>query len=82
MDIVTDTDHQLQKSDNITIDKVVEIQNLAHFFGRGELKKQILFDINLTLKTGEVVILKGPSGSGKTTLLTLMGGLRSPQEGS
>jgi putative ABC transport system ATP-binding protein len=36
----------------------------------------------LTLKAGEVVILKGSSGSGKTTLLTLMGGLRSAQEGS
>lgn len=61
---------------------VVDIHNLSHFFGEGHLKKQILFDINLTLKTGEVVILKGPSGSGKTTLLTLMGGLRSAQSGS
>jgi putative ABC transport system ATP-binding protein len=61
---------------------VVEIKELDHFFGTGNLKKQILFQINLTLKQGEVVILKGPSGSGKTTLLTLMGGLRSPQTGS
>jgi putative ABC transport system ATP-binding protein len=65
-----------------TTDKVVKIQNLDHFFGEGKLKKQILFDIDLTLSSGEVIILKGPSGSGKTTLLTLMGGLRSPQSGS
>jgi putative ABC transport system ATP-binding protein len=65
-----------------TITPVVDIHNLAHFFGEKELRKQILFDINLTLQAGEVVILKGPSGSGKTTLLTLMGGLRSAQEGS
>ena len=65
-----------------TIDKVVEIENLSHFYGKGKLKKQILFNINLTLKAGEVIILKGPSGSGKTTLLTLMGGLRSAQKGS
>ncbi len=65
-----------------TTDKVVKIQNLDHFFGEGKLKKQILFDIDLTLCSGEVIILKGPSGSGKTTLLTLMGGLRSPQSGS
>ena len=63
-------------------EKVVNIQNLSHFFGEGKLRKQILFDINLTLNSGEVIILKGPSGSGKTTLLTLMGGLRSPQSGS
>ena len=61
---------------------VVAIKNLQHFYGKGSLKKQILFDINLNLKEGEVVILKGPSGSGKTTLLTLIGGLRSPQIGS
>ena len=65
-----------------TINQVVNIKNLNHFFGEGKLKKQILYDINLTLNTGEVIILKGPSGSGKTTLLTLMGGLRSPQSGS
>ena len=66
----------------LTNNQVVNIQNLSHFFGEGKLKKQILFDINLVLNSGEVIILKGPSGSGKTTLLTLMGGLRSPQSGS
>ena len=65
-----------------TISKVVDIKSLDYSFGKGSLKKQILFDIDLTLNSGEVVILKGPSGSGKTTLLTLMGGLRSPQSGS
>ncbi|WP_204104658.1 MULTISPECIES: DevA family ABC transporter ATP-binding protein [Spirulina sp. CCY15215] len=61
---------------------IVEISHLDHYFGRGDLRKQILFDIHLTLRSGDVVIMKGPSGSGKTTLLTLMGGLRSPQTGS
>ncbi|BFM38859.1 DevA family ABC transporter ATP-binding protein [Synechocystis sp. LKSZ1] len=60
----------------------VVINRLNHFYGTGNLRKQILFDITLTLQAGEVVILKGPSGSGKTTLLTLMGGLRSAQSGS
>ncbi|MBD2185023.1 DevA family ABC transporter ATP-binding protein [Planktothrix sp. FACHB-1355] len=61
---------------------VVLIENLNHYFGQGSLKKQALFDINLELRRGEVVILTGPSGCGKTTLLTLIGSLRSPQEGS
>jgi putative ABC transport system ATP-binding protein len=61
---------------------VIDIHHLTHHFGQGALRKQILFDINLTLRAGEVVIMKGPSGSGKTTLLTLMGGLRSSQAGS
>ena len=61
---------------------VVEIKNLDHYYGKGSLTRQTLFDINLTLYAGEVVILRGPSGSGKTTLLTLMGGLRSAQSGT
>ncbi|MBC6434475.1 ATP-binding cassette domain-containing protein, partial [Nostoc sp. HG1] len=38
--------------------------------------------INLEIYPGEIVIMTGPSGSGKTTLLSLIGGLRSVQEGS
>jgi len=61
---------------------VIVVQNLNHFFGQGQLRKQVLFDINLEINAGEIVIMTGPSGSGKTTLLTLSGGLRSAQEGS
>ncbi|HEY9824399.1 MAG TPA: DevA family ABC transporter ATP-binding protein [Stenomitos sp.] len=60
----------------------ISIRNLDHFFGRGSLRKQVLFDINLDINVGEIVIMTGPSGSGKTTLLTLIGGLRSAQFGS
>jgi putative ABC transport system ATP-binding protein len=61
---------------------VISAQSLNHYFGEGNLKKQVLFDISLDIYAGEIVIMTGPSGSGKTTLLTLMGGLRSAQEGS
>jgi putative ABC transport system ATP-binding protein len=61
---------------------VVSIKNLNHYYGKGSLRKQILFDVSLEIQPGEIVLMTGPSGSGKTTLLTLMGGLRSPQEGS
>lgn len=60
----------------------IVVQNVDHFFGSGKLRKQALFDINLTIAAGEIVIMTGPSGSGKTTLLTLIGGLRSAQTGS
>lgn len=61
---------------------MVEIEGLSHYYGSGTLRKQILFDLNLHLEEGKIVILSGPSGCGKTTLLTLMGGLRSVQQGS
>ena len=62
--------------------QVVTIKNLDHAFGKGELRKPVLFDVDLNIYAGEIVIMTGPSGSGKTTLLTLIGGLRSIQSGS
>jgi putative ABC transport system ATP-binding protein len=60
----------------------VRIANLQHYFGQGTLKNQVLFDNNLEIAPGEIVIMTGPSGGGKTTLLTLIGTLRTVQEGS
>ena len=59
----------------------IRIRHLNHYFGEGELRKQVLFDNNLEVDAGEIVIMTGPSGSGKTTLLTLIGTLRTVQEG-
>jgi len=60
----------------------VQVRALNYYFGRGELRKQVLYDINLDLSSGHIVIMTGPSGSGKTTLLTLIGALRSAHGGS
>ena len=64
------------------VEPVISISHLDHYFGTGQLLKQVLFDINLEINAGEIIIMTGPSGSGKTTLLTLCGGLRSAQSGS
>jgi putative ABC transport system ATP-binding protein len=61
---------------------LITIRHLNHAFGKGELRKPVLFDVDLDICAGEIVIMTGPSGSGKTTLLTLIGGLRSVQSGS
>lgn len=61
---------------------IVEARGLNHWFGTGDARKQALFDVNLTLQRGSFTALMGPSGSGKTTLLTLIGCLRSVQDGS
>lgn len=66
----------------MTQEPVIAIHQLNHYFGVGNLRKQVLFDINLEIFPGEIVIMTGPSGSGKTTLLSLIGGLRSAQSGS
>jgi putative ABC transport system ATP-binding protein len=59
----------------------VVIQNLNYFYGTGALRRQVLFDIDAEIRRGEILLLTGPSGSGKTTLLTLIGALRSVQDG-
>jgi putative ABC transport system ATP-binding protein len=60
---------------------VISARRLNFAFGSGDLRKQILFDVEFDVASGEIVLLTGPSGSGKTTLLTLIGGLRHVVEG-
>ena len=64
------------------MENIVAIQNLNHYYQEGKDSRQVLFDINLTIKAGEILFLTGESGSGKTTLISLIGCLRSVQEGS
>jgi putative ABC transport system ATP-binding protein len=66
---------------NIDKEPVVQIANLNQSLGKGEVRKQILFNIHLRLMPGEIVIMTGPSGSGKSTLLTLIGALRTVEDG-
>ena len=63
-------------------ENTVLIKNLSHFYGSGENRKKVLNGVNINIKKSELVLLKGPSGCGKTTLLTLIGALRTCQEGS
>lgn len=60
----------------------IHVRGVSHWFGQGEARKQVLFDVHLQVACGSLVVLMGPSGSGKTTLLTLMGCLRDVQSGS
>lgn len=43
---------------------------------------QVLSDINLDIRDGEIISIVGPSGAGKTTLLQIIGTLDLPDSGS
>ncbi|CEQ25668.1 ABC transporter aminoacid-family ATP-binding protein [[Clostridium] sordellii] len=56
---------------------MIQIKNIKKNFG----KNQVLKDINLNIKKGEIVAILGPSGSGKSTLLRCINLLESPNGG-
>ncbi len=60
---------------------VVSVQGLNHYYGEGAARNQVLFDNRIAIPPGQLVVMTGPSGAGKTTLLTVIGALRSVQEG-
>ena len=55
----------------------IEICNVCHSFKETEVLKQI----NLSVKKGEIFGLLGPSGAGKTTLINIITGQLHPSEG-
>ena len=63
-------------------DQPIVLNNLNFWFGDGDSRKQILYNITTSVARGSLTALVGASGSGKTTLITLIGCLRTVQEGS
>ena len=52
------------------------------WYGPERTRTTALRGVTLEFVPGEVTLIMGPSGSGKTTLLSLLGCLRTPDEGS
>jgi len=64
-------------------EKLVEMEHINLTYNRGKDNAfQSLFDVNLTIKKGEFVVILGPSGCGKSSLLNIIAGLEDPDEGN
>ncbi|MBE0524545.1 MAG: ABC transporter ATP-binding protein [Methanosarcinales archaeon] len=65
----------------VPLEDVLTIQNVDKTYHLGKLDVPVLKDINISIKSGELVAIMGPSGSGKTTLMNLIGLLDRPTSG-
>ena len=57
---------------------MIQVQNIFKSYG----SLQVLKDVSLEIRQGEVVSIVGASGAGKTTLLQIMGTLDRPDSGT
>jgi phospholipid/cholesterol/gamma-HCH transport system ATP-binding protein len=57
---------------------VIEVRGLCSHYG----PRQVLFDVDLTVQPGEIMVIMGHSGCGKTTLFRHLLGLKTPSSGS
>mgnify|MGYP000377961838 FL=1 len=70
------------KSFDIYMDKANSLKEKLLFWNRNKKeRREVLKDINLTIKNGEAVGLIGVNGSGKSTLLKLMTKIIYPNKG-
>ncbi|MFN8037064.1 MAG: ABC transporter ATP-binding protein [Acidimicrobiia bacterium] len=61
---------------------VIELEHVARRYQVGGGTVTALDAVDVSIETGEFLVVLGPSGSGKTTLLNMMGALDTPTEGT
>ncbi len=56
---------------------IMEVKKLTAGYG----VQDVLFDVSVTIGSGEIVSVIGPNGAGKSTLLKVMAGIIAPRSG-
>ena len=62
-------------------EEIIVAQKIQKEYRRGREIIHALRDINLTIQSGEFIVIEGKSGCGKTTLLNVLSGLDRPTDG-
>ncbi len=60
---------------------VIACEQVSKRYRDGLSTIEVLKEVDLGVRAGEVVAIEGPSGSGKTTLLSILGCILTPTEG-
>lgn len=73
------TQPEEQRTEAAGLDGGLELKNVSFCYKKND--KEVLHEINMSLKPGERIAIVGPNGSGKTTLVKLLAGLYQPDKG-
>ena len=65
----------------VSLDTMIEAIDVNKEYRRAGAIIRALVDINVTIKSGDFVIVQGPTGCGKSTLLNVLSGLDLPDSG-
>ena len=60
----------------------IELKDVTKIYTVGEIETYALNKVNLSIESGEMVVVLGPSGSGKSTLLNILSSLLKPTNGN
>jgi len=60
---------------------IIELRHVDKVYTNGDIKTQVLFDVNLAFEEGSFNSIIGQSGSGKSTLMNIIGSLDRPTKG-
>lgn len=60
---------------------LMKVENLSKIYEMGEVTVSAIKNVDLSIYTGEFLVILGPSGSGKSTLLNIIGGMDLPTQG-
>ena len=74
-------DPEQSKNDSNVDIPIIDSVNIKHLSFRSSRRSQLLNDISLEAKKGEMIALLGESGSGKTTLFHILERFYEPKNG-
>ena len=59
----------------------LQARQIRKSFQSGAVRVQVLSDLSIEVRAGELTLISGPSGCGKSTLLSILSGLQHPEAG-